>query len=40
MQPMDSLHDHPNSSIGCIKINNNGLINNDGLEAMVLVPKV
>jgi hypothetical protein len=31
MQPMDSLHDHPKSSIGCSKINN------DGLEAMVWV---
>jgi hypothetical protein len=28
---MDSLHDHPKSSIGCSKINN------DGLEAMVWV---
>jgi hypothetical protein len=31
MQPIDSLHDHPKSSIGCIKINN------DGLQAMVWV---
>jgi hypothetical protein len=31
MQPIDSLHDHLKSSIGCIKINN------DGLEAMVWV---
>jgi hypothetical protein len=29
MQPIDSLHDHSKSSIGCIQINN------DGLQAMV-----